>query len=436
MKRIKLPTPHPPSPGWDCAALVMARYLAANRKADELLEALPNDLLEADRRSCQSLFMGALRHGPRLRDALRPLRRKPPRPRLEAILLVAGTEMLEADAGRRARVIHHAVDRARALASGGEARFANAVLRRLPERLAEQEREGRRAVLHAHPEWLVARWDAAFGETACDALLAWDQRAPAAYARIPAEADRPEPAAGLEPTAWPAFHRVDFRRAGETLRPLLAVGRAYIKDPSTRFAAESLGPVPGEAILDLCAAPGGKTFDLAHALEGRGTLAAVDFPGGREARLRANLAQIRERFPDGLRLESVGADALALDAARLREAGLPETYDGVLLDAPCSNTGVLQRRPDAKWRLAPESIPNAAALQKRLLAAAARFVRPGGRIVYSTCSIEAEENEAVVDAFLESPEGRAFAPESRFRSFPWESGHDGAGAARLRRATR
>jgi 16S rRNA (cytosine967-C5)-methyltransferase len=122
-----------------------------------------------------------------------------------------------------------------------------------------------------------------------------------------------------------------------------------------------------------------------------------------------------------------------MDASTFEDKSLPSAYDAVMLDAPCSNTGVIQRRTDVKWRLQPNDIKKCAKLQLQLLHSAARFVKAGGRITYSTCSIEAAENQLVVDAFLASKSGRLFKLEKAMASLPWETGHDGAGAFLLRR---
>jgi 16S rRNA (cytosine967-C5)-methyltransferase len=217
---------------------------------------------------------------------------------------------------------------------------------------------------------------------------------------------------------------------------LLADGKIYLQDPAARLAVELLAPQAGETALDLCASPGGKSLLIADALAAAaapagtapaGRVVAVDLPGARLERLKENLARVR------------GAEAvLAPGDVRqpggfLRERGLPGHFAAVLIDVPCSNTGVMRHRVDVKWRLREGDIGRHARQQAELLAAAARLVAPGGRLVYSTCSLEAEENENVVAAFLRGP-GREFSREAQVWSRPWETGHDGAGAFRLRRA--
>ncbi len=156
-------------------------------------------------------------------------------------------------------------------------------------------------------------------------------------------------------------------------------------------------------------------------------LASLDLPGPRIPRLRENLSRIR-----GLRHEVVEGDLMRMERSSFCALGLPAAFDGVILDAPCSNTGVLRRRPDAKWRLSGEDISRSAAVQLSLLSRAAGFVKPGGRLIYNTCSLEPEENEEVVDKFFESS-GSGFRLTRKILSRPWIEGHDGGGAFRLDR---
>jgi len=184
-------------------------------------------------------------------------------------------------------------------------------------------------------------------------------------------------------------------------------------------------------VLDLCAAPGGKAFDLARQMAGQGQIVAVDLPGPRIGRLRENLSRLTST---GLITAVMEKDLTELAAGDFEELGLPAAYDRVMLDAPCSNTGVIQRRTDVKWRLEPGDIGRCAKLQQQLIHSAARFVCPGGRFVYSTCSIEPEENEAIVDAFLSSKSGHPFRLVEREIALPWACRHDGASAFLLERA--
>ena len=414
--------------GWAAAVQLTEAYLHGSQKADQLLDALPEDFSGDRRAACQSLFLGGLRHGHRTKAALTGLLRKKAKPGVEAILLVTGFELQDAPADRHPKIIHHAVEQSKRLVNRFEQGFLNAVLRKLPEALGKIDCETSPAAYFSHPEWLVARWKQEFPDN-CSELLEWNQSTPESYVKLYTTPDElPE---GLITTQWDHFYRVDREASWkDVVRPLLNRGDAYIKDPSTRLAPALLAPRAGERVLDLCAAPGGKAFDLAHAMEHEGTLVAVDLPGPRIARLRNNLESLKS---DTLRCHVLESDLLDLGSNQFEQAALPSRYDAVMLDAPCSNTGVIQRRTDVKWRLRKGDIEDCSRLQQSLLAKAAMFVDDGGRLVYSTCSIETAENRAVVDAFLESESGRRFELAGESISLPWETGHDGAGAFLLKR---
>ena len=230
----------------------------------------------------------------------------------------------------------------------------------------------------------------------------------------------------LKPTAWSGFFEIASGRWSE-VEPLLRGGKIYVQDPGTRLAVELLAPKAGESVLDLCAAPGGKSLMIADAMKS-GRLVAMDLPGARVDRLKENLARAA-----GVEVALVQADLLESPAMSLREHKLPESYDAVLLDAPCSNTGVMRHRADVKWRLQEGDFKKHPKQQLALLHAAARLVAPGGRLVYSTCSIDTEENERVIKAFFDSRAGGPFKLEATAISCPWVTSHDGAGAFLLQR---
>ena len=433
---------------WSTAVLLLERWLGRHVRLDALMEdAGWEEGAQQDRARCQHLLFGVVRNLGRIDAALGALVVRTPRTRLRALLLVAGFELLEAGIepageGRAAQIVHHAVAQAKLLLSPVEARMVNAVLRRLAgapwlrEPAPADTTEWAR--FFSHPAWLVRRWLTAFGAEATHSLLRWNQTPPPIYGRwraaAGAEPGAPPPA-WLHPTTWPGFHVVPAGHWAE-VQPLLADGRLYLQDPATVVAPELLAPAAGECILDLCAAPGGKSLVLADLLRAAamagavapGRVVAVDLPDEcRIGRLRENLAKIR-----GTEVALVQANVRQLSAALLEAHHLPEEYPAVLLDVPCSNTGVMRHRVDAKWRLREGDIARHAALQLTLLTAAARFVAPGGRLVYSTCSLEPEENEGVVEAFLRET-GPRFTPGPARHCRPWEAGCDGAGAFLLRK---
>jgi len=428
MKSIKLSLSSKSITGWDAAVCLVEAYLIGEQKADQLLDQIPVNFIGDRRAACQSLFLGALRHGHRTRAALKKLLRKKTKSSVEAVLLVSGYEILDAEADRHPKIIHHAVERSKQVVNRFDQGFLNAILRKLPAALEQINAQKSPAAFYSHPDWLVEHWQGEFPGT-CTQLLEWNQGIPPTYLKVYNE--EVQIPLGLEATEWPQFYQVTGKISWkEDLHPVLNKGNAYIKDPSTRIAPALLGPRVGESVLDLCAAPGGKAYDIAHAMEGKGQIVAVDLPGKRIARLEENLSTLRS---EDLKCEIVECDLLEMDASTFENKSLPSAYDAVMLDAPCSNTGVIQRRTDVKWRLQPNDIENCAKLQLQLLHSAARFVKAGGRITYSTCSIEAAENQLVVDAFLASKSGRVFKLEKAMVSLPWETGHDGAGAFLLRR---
>ncbi|MBL9216624.1 MAG: RsmB/NOP family class I SAM-dependent RNA methyltransferase [Opitutaceae bacterium] len=433
------------SDGWEAAVALTTRWLARGERVDALLEGLAAGFAGQERARAQQLFYGVVRWAGRLESALTGLMVHAPRTKVRAILMVTGFELWEQGEaapavrdGMAAKIIHHAVGRAKTIASAPEARLVNAVARKLAARLfaADAAAAGSAdpAVLAAqgsHPAWLVARWVAQFGAEAARQLLEWNQRPAPVYARWRVAEPVPD---FLAPTRWPGFFEVGAGR-WDDVRRLAAEGKLYVQDPSTRLGVDLVDPQPGETLLDACAAPGGKSLFLADRM-GRGRVVALDAaaPAGRRdvrhARLKENLA----RAPADVQVAQVEADLRKVNPAFYRDLRLPESYDAVLLDAPCSNTGVMRHRVDVKWRLQEGDFARHAGQQLELLQAAARLVRPGGRLVYSTCSLDAAENEEVVAAFARSREGGAFRRERNVLAYPWRDGHDGAGAFLLRRA--
>jgi 16S rRNA (cytosine967-C5)-methyltransferase len=419
---------------WSAAAGLIARWLDKRERIDVLMELLPAGLAGAGRARCQHLVYGVVRHFGRIDAALGRLVAHPPRFATRAVLHVAAFELIEAsagggDPGLAARIVHHSVDRAKELASPAEARMVNAVVRRLAEMLPGQRPPGPVAPAEAlaeyfsHPPWLVRRWLAALGAGATRGLIEWNQSTAPLTARW---RDRSRPAPEwLRPTEWGGFYTVPPGRWAD-VGPLLESGSLYLQDPGTRLAVELLAPRQGESVLDLCAAPGGKSLLIADALVS-GRVVSMDLPDARIDRLKENLSRA-----GGVEVALVQADLLGRPAAILGEHGLPGQYPAVLIDVPCSNTGVMRHRVDAKWRIEEGDFAKHARKQGALLAAAARLVAPGGRLVYSTCSIDSAENGGVVESFLGRQRG--FALEKSAVAVPWVDRHDGAACFLLRRS--
>jgi 16S rRNA (cytosine967-C5)-methyltransferase len=193
-------------------------------------------------------------------------------------------------------------------------------------------------------------------------------------------------------------------------------GWFYVQDPSTLLAPAVLGPQPGEIILDLCAAPGGKTTLIAQRMRNQGKIVACDLDAARLKLVRDNCT----RLGVGI-VETKPVSTLARE---------PMRFDRILVDAPCSNTGVLRRRVDLRWRVQAAEIERLRAAQLDLLQQAAERLMPGGRLVYSTCSLEPEENSGVVKQFL-AVQPR-FQLEAERQLLPFADGVDGAYVAKLK----
>ena len=371
-----------------------------------------DDLLEGSELSrTRWLVMETFRQWFIIEGILKPRLRRPPRPVSLNLIRLALGECMSRPESEHPKVVHHAVETGGRMGlSKPEKGFVNGVLRQLL-------REGiaaRKTLAGSHPEWMTRRWHRQFGETGLVRLLEWNQGQPVIH--VSADVGP----AYSEDTPWEGFYKVKPSRFGEALEDLEA-GKVYVQDPFARIPVALLNPAPGETVLDLCAAPGGKSRLIARRMKEKGNLVLVDKPGKRLDRLRENVARLGAG-----EVRIIGSRIEDLQAGRSGERLEAGTFDAVLIDVPCSNTGVMRKRPDVKVRLTEGALFEQAKEQAQLLRMAAAWVRPGGRLVYSTCSLEAEENDACVEAFL-----KAFPTwelKERKMSLPWECGHDGGGA--------
>ena len=367
---------------------------------------------------------------------------------LRQALRIGAYELLVEEKPAHAAV-SEAVSVARAFTNKGSAGLVNAVLRKVaaardagdPFEPASGDAADDLATRHSHPTWMVRRWRRAWGDDATRALLEADNAIPRYTLRANRLATTPEAlledlrAAGAEPepSIW-AGDAITVGRLGPVLKAgMLARGACAVQDEAAVLVVGVLDPQPGESVLDGAAAPGGKAIYAAERMQNRGRVVAVDLHKAKTDLIRTAA-------------EAHGASIVEPLAADLRTWETDETFDRVLLDAPCSGTGVLAKRADLRWRRTPEDLAELTALQDALLDAAARRVRPGGLLVYSTCSLEPEENEERVAAFLartpdfeHEPVGEAVpdvmrTPEGNYAALPHVHGTDGAFAARLRRS--
>jgi 16S rRNA (cytosine967-C5)-methyltransferase len=330
--------------------------------------------------------------------------------------------------------------------------FINAVLRSAdrgrdtisyPDR--ERDPAGFLAARYSHPRWLVEQWLAQLGPVESEALAAAMVEQPLLTARVNTlKLSRDELMARLAadgiaaaPCRFsPLALNLDPAGTVEQL-PGFREGLFTIQDESSQLAVLLLDPQPGERILDLCAAPGGKATLIAQLMENRGAVTACDLTDAKLRRVEETAARL------GISIIST----LRSDASAPPD-GFREGYDRVLVDAPCSGLGVIRRNPEGKWRKGPEDLARLAATQKKILKAAAGCVAPGGVLLYATCSTSTTENETIVDDFLSrQPDfvlergqtlfpvfGELLTERGMFRSWPHRhSGMDGFFAARLRK---
>jgi 16S rRNA (cytosine967-C5)-methyltransferase len=383
--------PRPPNPQGLAArkaalALIDAALERRRGMEDSEGEALAG-LEGRDRGFARALALATLRWlGPIDRALAARLQRAPP-PAVTRLLRLGAAQMLALDTPAHAAV-------STTLALAGEDREArpfikliNAVLRGIDRERPAPEPE------HFAPDWLFARWRAAYGEPVARAIAARIAEEPPTDLSLhdPAEAQGIAEAIGGVVLPGPTVRTA--QRGDISLWPGFADGRWWVQDAAAALPARLLCARPAQAALDLCAAPGGKTLQLAAA---GAKVTALDRSSARLERVRANLERTR------LDAELVAADGAAWADERL--------FDAVLLDAPCSATGTFRRHPDVLWTSRPADIAALARTQSVLFDAAARRVRPGGRLVYCVCSLEPEEGEAQVAAFLSRRPDMALDP--------------------------
>lgn len=431
----------------DSARGLAVRALGRFFRTGERLDAVMADLLRGsdpdprDRALLGQLCFGVVR---RLRLLDHLLDRHLPRPKavppeVRHILRIGAYQLLFLDRIPARAAIHHSVELTRAFGAAGLAPLVNAVLRSVQASGNEPARGEPPAVLHSFPDWLALRWVARYGPEEAEALMAAANVHPPPTLRVNlTAAGREEVVSALSADGVPTdpcrFSAAGLRPSADLPLDRLRAfreGLISVQDEAFQLVGSLLPLSPGVLALDLFAGLGGKSTHLAQRLAGAGAVAALDLSPGKLRRLAAEAGRLR-----------LGGILPAAGDSRhppFREAA----FDAVLLDVPCSGTGVIRRHPDIKWNRAEADIPRLADSQLDFLRAAVPLVRPGGHLLYATCSLETEEDEEVVAAFLASESGFSLVrlhgtlpddlltPEGFFRSFPHRHDMDGAFAALL-----
>jgi 16S rRNA (cytosine967-C5)-methyltransferase len=381
------------------AALAVHAVAYEGRSADAALEAAQ---ARVDRAAVRAIALGTLRWYLRLRPALVPLvsrRFDELSPKLAALLITAAHQV-EYSRGAPEAQVHLAVDASRVVGESRASGVVNAVLRKFVAQRAElfAACDADAAQRHAHPAWLVEALRAAWGDAA-DGILAANNLHPPMTLRLNPAQVRAEDflrswrALGREarPLPWTDSAVVLERAVTVQTLPGFDAGAVSVQDAGAQLAAPLLDALPGMRVLDACAAPGGKTLHIAQRTPGLAELVAADDDPLRLMRVRENL-------------ERGGQQALLLTAdLRTRPESLaPASFDRVLVDAPCSATGVIRRHPDIKLLRRAGDVAGFAATQRQILGTAFELLKAGGRLIYCTCSVLPAENEKVVAAFLDA----------------------------------
>lgn len=425
-----------------------AAELCADLRRGELLDVAFENRIAAldarDRRWTQELVYGMLRRRAVI-DAYLDARVKGGLARLDPdlidLLRLGVYQLLYMRSVPAYAAIAQTVELAKQRHGIGASRLANAVLRRVDRERGSLELPATGdpvdalALRYSHPRWLVARWVARWGAAETEQLLAANNvEAPIVlrpYGIVCEQLEATLESAGVEVGETPLVHDSIQLAGGVALTELGAYrkGLFFVQDPAATLVARYAAVPRGAVVADLCAAPGGKSLELSRTAA---VVVASDRSFARTQRLVANVRRVEAR------------NVLAMVADARHPAIRP--VDAVLVDAPCTGTGTFRRHPDARWRLKVSDIAVMAALQRSILRAAATAVRPGGLLIYATCSLEPEENDAQVESFLAEhgeewrlePPAEGEVPASvldagRLRIMPQRHGIDGAFAARLRR---
>ncbi len=400
-----------------------------------------NPLSAADRALMTQIVHGVLRNQRYLDAWLEPFLRGELEPQVRDILRIALFQIGFLDRVPAYAVVNAAVEQTKSAAPRATG-MVNAILRRAPAQKPANMTPG---VEFSHPDWLVSRWEARFGPEQTRRILWVDNQVPPLTLRVnlgrmPQESALralQETGAQVEPSRYvPEAVRVRGSLWLEDI-PAFQQGLLTVQDESGMLVTWVLDPQPGEKIVDLTAGLGGKTGHILEKTRGQAQVTAVDMAASRLALLDENIARL-----------GFGASArVVAQDSRVFAEKHPRQFDRVLLDAPCSNLGVLRRRSDARWKKQEGDLAQLARTQVALLEAAVRLAKPGGVVVYSTCSVEPEETTLVVDRVcknhpeIERESVQDYLPDLAFQDFvvngalmlvPGDLGMDGFFIARLR----
>jgi 16S rRNA (cytosine967-C5)-methyltransferase len=415
-----------------------------------------NHLSAADRALATEIVYGTLRWRGRIDWVLGLLTRKPLADMdvyLRNVLRLTLYQILFLDRVPAYAAVNEAVELAKRYGGGAAAGLVNAVARaslREKDRMAKLNVDGTRvrrlAVIWSHPEWLVKKWLDYLGAEDSEALLKADNEEPPLVLRANRlKTTREEligklKEAGIEAEAAPRAPHAIRIRGGASIEKLpgFAEGLFFVQGEASQLVAQLLDPQPGERVWDASAAPGGKATHLAELMDDEGKVVATDISARGIERLRQNIARLR----------MVSIRPVIADAAAPLPENLAAPYDRILADLPCTGLGTLRSHPEAKWLKSESDIRRLSQIQKKILESVSSYLKPGGTLVYSTCTLTREENEDVAGDFLRRhkeytledaadflPAGaKAMVRGKYFTALPHRDDTDGFFAARMRKA--
>ena len=412
------------------AAEIISQWLIDRRFPDRQLAKI-----EHDNAFIMEVVNGVVRNRNILQWLEQGMVPKEPEPFFKAVLYVGLYQLLFMDNVEEYAAINETVDAAKGRPGGhGNANMVNAVLRRAQreaDQIAGELKRQPDEIRLSHPDFLLQRWSRQYGEIETRKLAEWNNQPSETILRVEQGVISPDDflakmvEAGIELEPHPFSDREKFyilpRGLAVRKLPGYAEGWFTVQDPATSVPIDLLRPFPGESVLDACAAPGGKTAMIASRMRGEGELVAMDLHDDRIAVLKENM-------------ERLGLDWVEIaqgDARKPKEVLGDRTFAAILLDVPCLNTGVLRRRIDARWRVNTNRLKAITEIQYSLLSACAERLKENGRIVYSTCSLEPEENEDLVARWVREHPG--FSKAKAKKTFPPKTGTDGAFAAVIRK---
>jgi 16S rRNA (cytosine967-C5)-methyltransferase len=352
---------------------------------------------------------------------------------LKNILRLGVYQLMHLDRVPRSAAVNESVKLARKYKGDHLAKLVNGLLRNISKATIDLDgwtasmRDAERlSIRYSYPEWLTTRWITRYGIDATSTMLAHGNLPPATGYRINRlKTDpenllvKPELSDAKRVTGAEGLGHFFFSKSFDRMEPLLKEGLVSVQNPAQGLTCLMAAPEPGSTVYDMCAAPGGKSTFMAELMENRGRVIALDRTAAKVARIASNAEALGITI-----IEPREGDALTFDPGC--------TVDAILLDAPCVGTGVLGRRAELRWRTTSEKLRELVALQVAMLDRATSLLAPGGVLVYATCSVEPEENEHQVEAFLQRHPD--FVMESSRLTLPGSSeGFDGGFAARFRK---